>query len=111
MEEVRERFPGGYEARGLDIVNYRPPGGESFADLSDRIWPAFASIADSCASETRPVVVVAHAGVNRVLLCRLLGMPLANLFRLKQGYGCCNVVHAVKGGYRVEVIMVEFRME
>jgi probable phosphoglycerate mutase len=54
----------------------------------------------------RPVVVVAHAGVNRVLLCRLLGMPLANPFRLEQGYGCCNVVHALKDGYRVEGINI-----
>lgn len=33
-------------------------------------------------------------------------MPLANLFRLEQGYGCYNVVHAVNGGYRVECINI-----
>jgi len=31
-------------------------------------------------------------------------MPLANLFRLEQGYGCCNAVHAEEGRYRVETI-------
>jgi len=101
VEEVRQRFPGAYEARGRDLANYRPAGGESFADLLERVWLPFTAIG---ASGSRPVAMVAHAGVNRVLLCRLLGMPLANLFRLEQGYGCCNVVHAEEGGYRVETI-------
>ena len=103
VEEVKERFPGGHEARGLDIANYRPAGGESFADLLARAWPAFSAI---CESENGCVAVVAHSGVNRVLLCRLLGMPLANLFRLEQGYGCCNVVHIAEGSYRVESINI-----
>jgi len=101
VEEVRQRFPGDYEARGLDLANYRPAGGESFADLLERVWLPFTAIG---ASGNLPVAVVAHAGVNRVLLCRLLGMPLANLFRLEQSYGCCNVVHAEEGDYRVEAI-------
>jgi probable phosphoglycerate mutase len=44
--------------------------------------------------ENGPILVVGHAGVNRVLLCHLLGMPLGNLFRLGQDYGCCNLIRS-----------------
>jgi probable phosphoglycerate mutase len=90
ISEVRQRLPREYEQRGADLVGYRPPGGESFADLSARVLPAFAS---AIAKADGNLLVVAHAGVNRVLLCHLLGMPLTNLFRLEQGYGCLNILN------------------
>lgn len=100
-DEVRERFPGRYEARGRNIAGFRPPGGESFADLQRRTWPPFES---ACSELEEPLAIVAHGGVNRVLLCRILGMPLENLFRLEQDYGCVNVVLAGRGGLCVEAM-------
>jgi alpha-ribazole phosphatase len=99
VEQLRSDFPGEYEARGLDIAGFRPTGGESFTDLLHRAWSAFDTFA---AGADEPVAVVAHAGVNRVLLCRILGMPLANLFRLDQDYGCVNIMHREKDEYRLE---------
>lgn len=101
VADVQQQYPGEYEARGKDMTGYSPPGGESFADLFQRAWPAFAKVMEAGCERT---AVVTHAGVNRVLLCHLLGMPLANLFRLEQSYGCINVVHVDKGTYRVECI-------
>jgi probable phosphoglycerate mutase len=89
ISEVRRRFTREYERRGADLVGYRPPGGESFADLSARVLPAFAS---AIAQADGNLLIVGHAGVNRVFLCHLLGMPLANLFRLEQEYGCLNIL-------------------
>jgi probable phosphoglycerate mutase len=48
--------------------------------------------------------VVGHAGVNRVLLCHLLGMPLGNLFRLGQDYGCCNLLRRWNGFCSVRAV-------
>jgi broad specificity phosphatase PhoE len=101
VDEVRDRFPGCYEARGLNMAGFRPQGGESFVDLLRRSWPAFES-AVYCTDER--VAIVAHSGVNRVLLCRILDIPLGNLLRLEQHYGCFNVIHYDKSGYRVESI-------
>ena len=39
------------------------------------------------------VAIVGHAGVNRLILCNLLGMPIANLFRIAQDYACINTIH------------------
>jgi len=97
VQEVRERFLGEYEARGRDLAGFRPLGGESFLVLQRRVWSAFEALSD-CDS---PLAIVAHGGVNRVLLCRILGMPLENLFRLAQDYACVNLLHAEEGGYRV----------
>lgn len=101
VDEVRERFPGRYEARGRNLAGFRPPGGESFADVQRRAWPVF-ELATADADE--PLAIVAHGGVNRVLLCRILGMPLENLFRLDQHYACINILHAGEGEFRVTVM-------
>ena len=101
VDEVRERFPGRYEARGRNLAGFRPPGGESFADVQRRAWPAFET---ATAEMDEPLAIVAHGGVNRVLLCRILGMPLENLFRLEQHYACINILHAGSDEFRVAVM-------
>ena len=100
VADVKSRYPGLYEARGTDIGGFRPPGGESFADLSDRTWGALETILASAASgESRDanLLVVGHAGVNRTIMARVLGMPLENLFRLGQDHGCLNLIRFGSG--------------
>jgi broad specificity phosphatase PhoE len=87
--DIAARCPDDYAARGRDIEYYRVPGGESFADCRDRVLAAWQAILAGSSGE---VAVVGHAGVNRLLLCELLGMPAANLFRIGQDYGCMNVI-------------------
>jgi probable phosphoglycerate mutase len=88
--EVAERRPDEYAARGRDIANFRPPGGESFADLAARVLPCWRGVVAD--GETQVVAIAGHAGVNRAILCHLLGAPLANLFRIAQRPACLNVV-------------------
>jgi alpha-ribazole phosphatase len=90
MEKVRLQFPVEYEKRGVNPAAFRPEGGESFFDLSGRVIPAFEKITGS--SSEGNILIVGHAGVNRVILCSLLEMPLSNLFRLGQDYGCLDVL-------------------
>lgn len=112
VDRVRERFPGQYEARGADLAGFRPPGGESFADVQARAGAVLDEIAagagqageaagdfagDPAGDGFAEVAVVAHGGLNRTILCRVLGMPLANLFRLNQDYGCLNIVEYAAG--------------
>ncbi len=99
VTEVKERYPGAYEARGRDMAHFRPPGGESFTDLYLRARPVLQSCLQTDAED---VALVTHAGVIRVLLCHLLGMPLQNLFRLQQTYGCYNCLQST-GNSRLQV--------
>jgi probable phosphoglycerate mutase len=98
VSEVRRLFPHEYDRRGADLVGYCPAHGESFADLSARVLPVFEGVVQQSKGN---LLIVSHAGVNRVILCHLLGMPLANLFRLEQGYGCLNILEYAAGSWVV----------
>ena len=93
--EVAERRPLAYAERGADLVHYRPPGGESFADLAARVLPCWREIVAMHADGV--VAIAGHAGINRVILCEILGMPLENLFRLAQSPACLNVIEWRRG--------------
>jgi probable phosphoglycerate mutase len=101
LRDVARDFPEQFRARGADLATFRTPGGESFADCSRRVIPAFEEIADSTEGN---VLIVGHAGVNRLVLCHLLGMPVSNLFRLGQDYGCLNVIQSGNTGYQVKLV-------
>jgi len=101
VAEVEKRFPGQYAARGRDIARFRPNEGESFADLQDRVWPVFDCLTST---DEQHIAIIAHAGVNRVLLCRILGMPLANLFKLNQSYGFLNILYRNTKDFQVECL-------
>ena len=67
------------------------PQGESLQHVQDRAWPALAHACDGLA-EDDTLLVVAHDAVNRVLLCRILGLPLANLWRFRQAPTTLNLL-------------------
>jgi len=82
-------YPQEFRERGHNIAGFRPPGGESFTDLQQRVLPFFLTVLENLREH---VLIVGHAGVNRVILCYLLGMPLNNLFRIGQDYGALNII-------------------
>jgi probable phosphoglycerate mutase len=49
------------------------------------------------------IAIVGHAGVNRLLLCHILGLPLGNLFRLGQDYGCVNIIQCSETGFQLQL--------
>ena len=106
LAEVQVRFPGAYEERGQDLAAYRTPGGESFSEVADRACPA---LADLARDRSGPLLVVAHMGVNRAVLSRLLGRPLALLLDIPQAYLAVNVLCAGRQG--LEVAAVNLRGE
>ncbi|MGA7826979.1 MAG: histidine phosphatase family protein [Geobacteraceae bacterium] len=99
MDEVRCSFPEEYQRRGEDPAQHAAPGGETFAELQQRVVPAFYKILEE---NEGPLLIVGHAGVNRVLLAQLLDMPLENLFRLSQDYACLNILVMEKGQFRLQ---------
>lgn len=84
------REPERLKAHYADFVRSRPPGGESLLDLSERVRRAVEEL--RAASRGRTALVMGHAGVNRVILCEALGMPLENFFRLEQDFAAVNVI-------------------
>ncbi len=70
----------------------RLPGGESLTEARDRAMRAFRRIVAEHPHQT--VVVVSHAGINRLILLTLLGAPLRSYFRLQQHNGAVNLIEA-----------------
>jgi alpha-ribazole phosphatase len=100
--DVARSQPAEYERRGRDFEGFRPPGGESFSDLAQRVLPFWRSL---IADDQDDVTAVAgHCGVNRVILCDALGMPLANLFHIGQRPGCVNVIEGRVGAPVVRLL-------
>ncbi|MHB8070244.1 MAG: alpha-ribazole phosphatase [Desulfobaccales bacterium] len=88
--EIMEQFPADLEARFKDLTNFRIPGGESLQDVRARALPALKNLVAEHYEQT--FLLVAHAGVNRVILSEAMGLPLQHLFRLDQSYGCLNII-------------------
>jgi alpha-ribazole phosphatase len=88
--EIAERYPAELQARFRDLPHFCIPGGESLLHVRDRALPKLQELIQQHAEQA--FIVVAHAGVNRVILSEALGLPLEHLFRLDQNYGCLNVI-------------------
>src|SRR3546814_13073989 len=67
------------------------PEGESLQHVVDRAWPALARAVDGLGADDT-VLVVAHDAVHRVLLCRVLGIPLARLLTFRQAPTTLNLL-------------------
>jgi alpha-ribazole phosphatase len=97
--ELTAREPTAFKAWTTRIGEYPFPEGEDVARLVGRAWPAFESIAAEHAG--RAVAVVAHAGPNRAILCRALGLPLTRLTAFGQDYAALTVLERAADGWRV----------
>lgn len=88
FDEIRSRFPEEYARRGADPA-LPPPGGEPPDMAAARALEALRYLAGRTEGS---FAAVAHAGVNRALLCALLGRPFAEMRALPQPYLCVNVL-------------------
>lgn len=101
FQQIEQRYPEAYAARGRDLENWSPPGGESFAACCARAMNALDEILDSSHGN---VLIVAHAGINRLILCGILGIPVAKLHSIGQDYGCVNVIQYSGARARLQLL-------
>ena len=65
----------------VDPINTSPPGAEPLAAFYDRVIPAWEDLLTRHAG--KHVLIVGHAGVIRMIVHRVLDMPLERMFRLQ----------------------------
>ena len=102
--EIAREDPSGYHRwQNLDL-SFAPSGGESLLNFRDRINRA---MEDLILEEGygHNAILVAHSGVNRILLLEALGADLSRYFRLTQAYGALNVIDYTEGGEPAVVLM------
>ena len=89
--EIRERDPERARAWRDTPHVVLMPGGESLPQVAERAWEALLR-ASAGLGDDDTLLVVAHDAVNRVLLCRVLGLPLAQLWRFRQAPTTLNLL-------------------
>jgi alpha-ribazole phosphatase len=97
--DLETREPATFRDWLTRVGEYPFPEGEDIARLMARAWPAFEAIAAEHAGHA--VAVVAHAGPNRAILCRALGLPLTRLTALGQDYAAITVLEHAAGRWRL----------
>ena len=88
FDEIQARYPEAFASRGADPA-LPPPGGETLEQAARR---GLAALRDLLGRTDGDLAVVAHAGINRAMLCTLLHMPLSEQRTLPQDYLCVNVL-------------------
>lgn len=68
-----------------DFVNVRVPNGESFVDLNERVLDFLENEVSN--NKEKPLIIVAHAGVIRSILCKINTIPLQDAFKTKLDFG------------------------
>jgi alpha-ribazole phosphatase/probable phosphoglycerate mutase len=79
-DELNRLVPGQTGRFYRDPVNNRPPGAEPLEEFADRVLDAFRDLLERFKGES--ILVVAHAGVIRVILAHTLDMPLSTMYRI-----------------------------
>ena len=97
--ELLERFPEHMAAMRLAPDTTVRLGGESYAQLQQRMVRAFEHLVERHRGET--LIGVSHGGAIRALVCHLLGAPLAHFGRLWVDNGGLVEIVAHNAGWRV----------
>jgi alpha-ribazole phosphatase len=71
---------------------------ETGGTLGELVERASSALHECLAQPGQRVLVVAHGGINRLLLTQLLDIPLARFLSIDQDFACINVIEFVRGG-------------
>jgi probable phosphoglycerate mutase len=89
--EIAERDPVTFKAWRDEPHSVQMPQGENLQQVLDRAWQGFAAACEGL-GEDDTMLVVAHDAVNRVLLCKILGLGLDRLWRFRQAPTTLNLL-------------------
>lgn len=102
--EIRESDPERLAAWRDAPETVMMPGGEGLPGVLDRAWASLGSACDGLGNDDT-LLVVAHDAVNRVILCRVLGLPLSHLWRFRQAPATLNLLEGADVD-RLDVVRV-----
>ena len=89
--EIQDKDPARLRAWREEPDTVLMPGGESLRQVLDRSWRGLANAMAGLGDEDT-LLVVAHDAVNRVILCRILGLPIGKLWTFRQAPTTLNLL-------------------
>ena len=67
------------------------PGAETLGDVETRAWSVLDRVCDQLGPDDT-ALIAAHDAVNRVILCRVMGLPLERIWSFRQAPASLNVL-------------------
>lgn len=102
VKEINTQYPGELEKRLKNVETFYAEGGESFGQLRDRVIPKIMEIIKTHMGES--IAIIAHGGVNRIILSHALGIPPRNIFGIMQDFAAINIIQFYEDNAVVELI-------
>ena len=101
-QEVSARHPERWADWLRDPSECRPEGGETYREVGGRALGALEMILRKHPGEE--IAIVAHGGVNRMILADALCQPPSALFRIEQKYAALNIIDYYQDNIVVKLV-------
>jgi alpha-ribazole phosphatase len=98
-EEIKKTYPEAKPRFFSDLKKFHFPGGENWSQFRNRVLKGIKILLK--VDQGKDILLVAHAGVNRIILAQALGLPFKHMFLMDQGYACLNIIQYYQTGSRV----------
>jgi phosphoserine phosphatase len=97
--EIENDFPGLLQQWQTKPETVQMPEGENLQQVWDRAIAAWCEIVAQFSNSDSPQtgIVVAHDAINKVIICYVLGLKTADIWKIKQGNGAVTVVDYPEG--------------
>lgn len=95
LSEVKRKYADVFEMWKREPEKTTIPSGESLNMVLNRVKPLLAYIIDKCKDKT--VLIVGHGGVNKVIFCVLLGLPLSYFWKFRQDNANLSILESLDG--------------
>lgn len=89
-EEIDRRYPGRKKFHFTNLNRFHFPNGEYWNPFRNRVLKGLKEIIGE--NQGKTILLVAHAGVNRIIIAQALKLPFKNMFFLDQAYACLNII-------------------
>ena len=89
-EEIRKTNPEINPRLFNNLNKFHFPGGENWSHFRSRVLRGLKTLLKD--GPGKNILLVAHAGVNRIILAQALGLPFKNMFFMDQSYAGLNII-------------------
>ena len=107
LAELQEKYPEEVKKFFTDTENWKAPNAETFLQVQERAFSAFCKIIserDFGKDSAQNIVVVAHGAVNRLILCKILEIPIRKIWAISQVNTAVNIVRVDDQNFTVELV-------
>jgi broad specificity phosphatase PhoE len=102
FDDIKMKYPKQYRRWMEHPTDIKFPCGESFAEMRTRVLGFLNQLAR--VQVPRNVLVISHAGVNRIILANALGLPWKQIFRIDQTYAGISIIDYFAGTAVVRLV-------